>query len=145
MQWLDRLVGEAAQLRPRDRHRCSEAWAVSRHPAVDALGLGGDAHLIDGDRLVAEARRLAAWREWPQLRQLCAAGTWEHPEITADDAAWLDDGAFSRWAMATGPDLPWLADVATSLLPPATARSVHRALAAWDLAERDGVEQPETA
>ena len=145
VQWLDRLVGETAQLRPRDRHRCSEAWAVSRHPAVEALGLGADAHLIHRDRLVDEARRLATWRDWPQLRRMCAGGTWDHPELTAADAAWLDDGAFARWALAAWPDLPWLADVVGSLLPPATARSVHHALAAWELAGLDDMEHHETA
>jgi hypothetical protein len=143
VQWLDRLVGEAAQLRARDRHRCSEAWAISRHPAVEALSLRAEAHLIDVDRLVAEAGRLATWRDWPQLRRMCAAGTWEHPELTAEDAAWLDDGAFARWAVAAWPDLPWLADVAASLLPPATARAVHRALAAWEVLPLDGLEQHE--
>ena len=144
LQWLDRLVEEAAQLRPGDLRRCTEAWAVSRHPVVDALGLGAEVRVLDGDRLVTEGRRLAAWRDWPQLRRMCAAGTWEHPELDAPCAAWLDDGAFSRWAPGAWPELSFLTEVLHGLLPPRTARLVHRTLVAWDLSAPDAVEQHET-
>jgi hypothetical protein len=144
VQWLDRLVDEAAMLPPGDRRRCTEAWAISRHPAVEALGLGGATDALDARRLVHEGRRLSAWRDWPELRRMCAAGTWEHPELTDHDAAWLDDGAFARWAIAAWPDLGCLAEVVAALLPPRTARLVLSALLAWDLHD-DVVEDHETA
>ena len=78
-------------------------------------------HELDDRRLVHEARRLSAWRDWPELRRMCADGTWEHPELTDHDAAWLDDGAFARWAIAAWPDLGCLAEVVAALLPPRTA------------------------
>jgi hypothetical protein len=129
LQWLDRLVDEAAGLEPCELRGCTERWAISRHPAVAALGLG----TVTEAGLVAHGRRLATWRDWGQLRRMCAAGAWAHPELGADEAAWLDDGAFSRWALQAWPDLDALAQVAHALLPPRTAGLVDRTLAAWSL------------
>lgn len=131
VQWLDRLAAEAARLDPSGRSRCTPAWAASHHPAVDALGLAADD--LDPARLVAEGWRLATWRDWPQLRRTCAAGAWEHPAISPALADWLDDGAFSRWALDAWPDLPSLVELLVALLPPATARLVLDSVVAWDL------------
>lgn len=128
-QWLDRLVEEAAVVEPAARGGCTESWAISRHPAVEALGL----RRCTERQLVVDGRRLSTWRDWPHLRRLCAAGAWSHPHLHADDAAWLDDGSFARWAPAGWPDLTDLLEVATALLPPATSALVRRTLAAWSL------------
>lgn len=127
LQWLDRLVDEATALTIAERAGCGEAWARSRHPAVEALGTGP----VDHCRLVAEGRRLATWRDWPQLRRMCAAGAWNHPEIGPAAAAWLDDGAFSRWSMACWPAVGSLLGVLDALLPARTASVVRRSVDAW--------------
>jgi hypothetical protein len=53
---------------------------------------------------------------WERLRQLVAAGHWPDPTLAPEDAAWLDEGAFSRWVLTGRPTLQALlgrvADVA---------------------------------
>lgn len=53
---------------------------------------------------------------WERLRQLVAAGHWPDPTLTPEDAAWFDEGGFSRWVLTGRPTLPALlgrvADVA---------------------------------
>ena len=51
--------------------------------------------------------------DWERLRQLVAAGRWPDPTLTPEDAAWFDEGSFSRWVLSGRPGLPvLLAEVA---------------------------------
>jgi hypothetical protein len=53
---------------------------------------------------------------WERLRQLVACGRWFEPTLAPEDAAWFDEGGFSRWALSDRPTMPALlsrvADVA---------------------------------
>ncbi len=50
---------------------------------------------------------------WERLRQLTAEGHWPDPAVAPEDAAWFDEGSFSRWVLAGRPPLPaLLAEVA---------------------------------
>lgn len=41
--------------------------------------------------------------DWAGLRRRAAAGDWPVPGLTPEEAAWFDDGSFSRWVTANGP------------------------------------------
>lgn len=45
--------------------------------------------------------------DWGQLRQLVATGGWPALGLTAEEAAWFDDGSFSRWVMSSQRPLPY--------------------------------------
>jgi hypothetical protein len=44
--------------------------------------------------------------DWAALRELVVEGGWPALGLTPEDAAWLDDGSFSRWVMSQGRPLP---------------------------------------
>lgn len=126
-QWLDAVVAGAVA---GGAHRLRRWPAVAAlHPAVAALVPDAAAADLDGPALARYARQLSAWRDWPVVRRACAAGTTALPGIDADVAAWLDDGAFSRWAMAEYPELDDLLDLVAALLPPAVGAGIDDVLA----------------
>ena len=133
-RWLDAVV-EAAGERRRRVWRWSDVAAL--HPAV---GTVTDARPDDDppapSELARMARRLAAWRDWPVLRRGCAAATWSVPEVTADEAAWLDDGAFARWTTGAYPELDDLRAAVAALLPRRITEAVETTLAAGGVVER---------
>jgi len=58
-----------------------------------------------GDLLAASAQ---GGFDWGRLRWMMIEGRWEEPGLTPADAAWFDDGAFSRWVLSGRPPLPTL-------------------------------------
>jgi hypothetical protein len=129
-EWLDALV-EAAAAGGSRRARLPVEAVLGLHPAVAAFDL--DPASMTVAELVAEGDKLAAWRDWPRLRQACASGAWSHPLIDAGTAAWLDDGSFARLALGGWPELHDLRDAIGVLLAPPAAAAVDDALAAWGL------------
>ena len=125
-RWLDAVL-EAASA----RRRPTWGWVdvARRHPAYDALATGAPGTTAPAPAQLARmARRLAAWRDWPVVRRGCAAGTWPQPDVTAEVAGWLDDGAFARWAGGAYPDLDDLRAAVADLLPPRVAVAVETTL-----------------
>jgi len=121
LQWLDAIVTAAATGPPGSLRRWGDVAAL--HPAVAALRPDhpGDLELVE---LVALAGQLAAWRDWPVLRRSCAAGTWRCEHLGAELAAWLDDGAFSRWLLGAYPDLDDLLAAVAATVPDDLADAV---------------------
>lgn len=72
VEWLERILDAGRRRRPL-------SWSAIRrlHPAEE----------------VGECP------DWGQLRWLAVEGRWEVPGLTPTEAAWCDDGAFSRWAL----------------------------------------------
>jgi hypothetical protein len=127
-EWLDAVLVRAGATRGRRAplDRCS---VLRLHPAVAALDLDGSA--ITVAELIAEADRLAAWRDWTQLRRACAEGRWSHPLVDPALAEWLDDGAFARLVLSTWPDLVDLHDAVLAVLPADAGTAVDVALDTW--------------
>jgi hypothetical protein len=131
-EWLDAVV-DAAMSR---RGRLGPAAVLARHPAVAAFDL--DPAVMSVDDLVAAGDRLAGLRDWPELRRACADGRWSHPAIDHETAAWFDDGAFARAALAGWPDVTQSLDAVVAIAAPAAASLVITVLDRW------GVELTET-
>lgn len=55
--------------------------------------------------------------DWPTLRRAASQDRFEAPELTATDAAWLDDGAFARFLLNRCPPLSMLRRQAIDHLP----------------------------
>ena len=64
--------------------------------------------------------------DWDRLRRLVVGGTWPDLCLTTEEAAWLDDGAFSRWVMGQCRPLPVLLAGLRRVLDPADARRIDR-------------------
>lgn len=107
---------------------------LDRHPAMRLLhhGVRGDDH--DVEDVIAAFHRVLTWS---RLRALAGDGRFDVPELAPSEAAWLDDGAFSRFVLNRCPSLLVLRTrVGRHLAPEVTA-------AVEELLER--LEVPRTA
>lgn len=101
------------------------------HPAMALAGGGRAAR----DSLTEAAGLLGRTLSWADLR-------WEvitHPSVAdglaSADAAWMDEGMFSRWMLARYQPLPALLAHLDSLLAPTTTRRIRRTLRELGLIE----------
>jgi hypothetical protein len=129
--WLERLLEHRAAA-PSARLPWRDAAAL--HPAI--------ALVVEEDpTCAAEAAQqlgrlgevLAQVHSWPVLRLACAAGDWPVEGVPAYVAAWLDDGAFSRWVLGELPSVAQLAAAVCEIVPPSVARRVRAVLQTWQL------------
>lgn len=128
--WMDNLVARVARgERPRGLVAAARA-----HPAIEIVA-EHDPHLLDEAiaRLVRLGRMLGHQRSWPKLRAACAAGEWPVEDLTADGAAWMDDGMFARWVLADFPPLDEYLDELADLLPEGVVDAIADVLAEWEL------------
>ena len=125
--WLDAIVAMAGSARGRRRLHCWQAVA-ELHPAVPAL-VADLSKPVPPAKLSELGNALTRLRDWAEVRRLVATGNLVLPEVDAATAAWLDDGAFSRWALGGFPSAAELARAATSLLSPALTDSICDVLA----------------
>jgi hypothetical protein len=131
--WLDRVVA-AARATPGTRLQWPAVAAL--HPAVavvvdDDGGRGREAT----QKLQRLAEVLAEVHTWSVLRRSCAEGDWPVDEVPGPIAAWLDDGAFSRWVLGGFPPIALMTRVACSHVAPSAARRLRAALRTWELLE----------
>jgi hypothetical protein len=130
--WLDRVLAAQAITEAGSRPR----WAAvaELHPAI-ALVVHDDPQRRGkaADSIVRLGELLADVHSWPVLRASCAAGEWPVDDITPAVAAWLDDGAFSRWVVGGFPPIEQLAQGTCAALSPSVARRVRGALRGWHL------------
>jgi hypothetical protein len=129
VMWADSLVrrGSATRL---------QTWreVALSHPVVARLAVDDESLLATAtDDLVELAASYANLLGWAELRSLCARGQWPLVDADPDDVAWMDDGMFSRWAVADLPELDDLLDDVDLLLPEALRRRVRIACVAWGL------------
>jgi hypothetical protein len=129
--WLERVIasrGGAPDTRVRWRAIAELHPAVAMVVASDPQR-GGQA----AETLTRLGELLADVHSWSVLRTACAAREWPVADIPPEVAAWLDDGAFSRWLIGEFPSIEQLAAAASELLPPSVGRRLRAALRAWQL------------
>ena len=85
------------------------------------------------DRLRAAAEVAQQWT-WRDLRRVHAAGHVASFGVHPADAAWMDDGMFSREALGGLPRLDDLVVELRDLLAPSVVAQLERALLGWGLA-----------
>jgi hypothetical protein len=116
-------------------------WAAlaSMHPAVGMVRATDPAlAALAAERLVTSGRTLAQSNPWSRVRESCASGAWPIDDISPAEAAWLDDGSFSRLVESMWPDIGELVDALAAMLPTRVMREVHDTLVAWGLATTPG-------
>lgn len=128
--WLDGLITRIGR---GERIRGLVA-AAHAHPAIELVA-EHEPHLLDEAvaRLVRLGTLMGSHRPWPKLREAAAAGEWAVEGLTADAAAWMDDGLFARWVLTDFPPLDdYLAELA-DLLPEPVIDGIRDVLEQWDL------------
>ena len=112
--------------------RLSWAEAVMLHPAMQVLRSGG--HRPQVEELVSCGRSLCRAMPWGELRLRAAAGVRDGGiGLSADLAAWMDDGMFARWVLGGLPPFPPLLRRCSKVLAPEVLRRLRRTLRAWNL------------
>jgi hypothetical protein len=132
--WLDRVVDTLAPSSGARGGAGRPTWRdlTRLHPASSAvatrwsgLGLGPDADaLADATRALADA-----W-PWARLRADPAVADVPGPLPDPRVVAWMDDGMWARWLLATFPAVDDLVDAACSLLTPSLARATRQVVEA---------------
>ena len=113
-------------------HRLSWSEAVMLHPAMQVLRSGG--HRPQVEELVSCGRSLARAMPWGELRLRAAAGVRDGGiGVSADLAAWMDDGMFARWVLGGLPQFTPLLRRCAKVLAPEVLRRLRRTLRAWNL------------
>ena len=125
--WLERVLADVLA-EPGPRTWDDLAWSF---PAFGVLS-GAKAPSASVDSVVAAGEAAQVW-SWDDLRRLHAAGTVASFGVTPADAAWMDEGMFSREALGGLPRLSELVVELGDLLAPQVTREVERALLAWGL------------
>lgn len=88
-------------------------WAIAGlHPLVDE-----EDGLLTPAELGLQVRALCAQGSWGRIRRAVGKGDIQHQNITASQAAWMDDAMFSRWCMAEFPDSEDVMGCLAELLP----------------------------
>ncbi len=99
--------------------------AAARFPLLGAAA--------DPVELVDQGRVLGHEVPWSMLRRVVRRGRAPLPGVTAEMAAWMDDGMFARWVCdEVGPPAA-LAALVDDELPTSLARRVRWVLRAWGL------------
>lgn len=132
--WLDRVVDTLAPSSGARGGAGPPTWRdlARLHPAASVvatrwsgLGLGPDADaLADATRALADA-----W-PWARLRAEPAVADVPGPLPDPRVVAWMDDGMWARWLLATFPAIDDLVDAACSLLTPSLARATRQVVEA---------------
>ncbi len=125
--WLERVMADVLA-EPGARTWGEVAWAF---PAFGVLA-GSRSSASSLDSLVAAGQSAQVW-SWDDLRRLHAAGTVASFGVDPADAAWMDDGMFSREALGGLPALSDLVIELGDLLSPRVTGEIGRALQAWGL------------
>lgn len=98
IEWLSTLIASDAPLR-------TLADAIAVHPVTALIRQGtaiGDVDLLD---VLTAFHRVMSW---PRMRELASIDRYSVPELSAEDAAWLDDGSFARFVLNRCPPLQLL-------------------------------------
>jgi len=95
--------------------------ALDLHPAMRLLRHGVRGADVDAEDVIAAFHRVLTW---PRLRTLAARDRFEVPELSAADAAWLDDGAFARFVLNRCPPLHLLRRGVAQRLPHDVATAI---------------------
>jgi hypothetical protein len=132
--WLDRVVDTLAPSSGARSGAAPPTWRdlTRLHPASSVaatrwsgLDLGPDADaLADATRALADA-----W-PWSRLRADPAVADVPGPLPEPRVVAWMDDGMWARWLLATFPAIDDLVDAACSLLTPSLARATRQVVEA---------------
>jgi hypothetical protein len=132
--WLDRVVDTLAPSSGSRGGAGPPTWRdlTRLHPAssVAATQWSGLGLSPDADALADATRALADAWPWARLRAEPAVADVPGPLPDPRFVAWMDDGMWARWLLATFPALDDLVDAACSLLTPSLARATRQVVQA---------------
>ncbi len=131
LQWLDAVTAELHRRTPGHDLRWPEVARL--HPAAHIAGRDPLLGSLVVPALARLGRAFANVTTWSYLRRDCARGRWEVEGITADAAAWMDDGMFSRWTLQVFPFLDDYLEGLEGALAPVVLDEVRATLEAWGL------------
>lgn len=97
------------------------AEAITLHPVETLLLPGTSIRHADLLDVVTAFHRVMSWA---RMRELASLGRFAVPQLTAEDAAWLDDGSFARFVLNRCPPLDLLRSRLGAHLSPDAADDV---------------------
>jgi hypothetical protein len=112
---------------------CTTEELFNRHWLLAVLAAGGGTRPMTWRQAAGLhpctllAADLADPCTWADLRRMTAAGSIAPARLTADLAAWMDDGMFARWVMADLPPAQRLLDELARAQSPGVMRRIRRA------------------
>jgi hypothetical protein len=136
VQWLDTLAARALAVEPG-----ALTWpevALANPYAELVTGRSSNLSHQLPDHLIELGHAFAKAWPWSRLRAEHRSGRHRGLGLTADDAGWMDDAMFARWAIDWYPPLSDLLDITDARLDPELARRVRTTLADWGLGELNG-------
>jgi hypothetical protein len=121
--WLESVIAVSAGRR-RGGRRVRWPEVCRLHPTFQILADEDPAH----SPVEVAAAAIERSCDWGRLRWLVIEGVWPERTLTPTDAAWFDDGSFSRWVLGNRPPLPALLDDVARRAGTTTARRCARVL-----------------
>lgn len=121
--WLESVIAVSAD-RPRRGQRLRWPEVCRLHPITMVL----DNEEPQPARMEMAAMLIERACDWERLRWLVVEGAWPERTLTPTDAAWFDEGSFSRWVMGNRESLPGLLDDVARRAGVTTARRCARVL-----------------
>ncbi|MDQ6910495.1 MAG: hypothetical protein M3Z84_06890 [Actinomycetota bacterium] len=115
--WLESVIAMSAG-RPRGGRRLRWPEVCRLHPSLQVLADEDP----DASPLELAAKAIERTCDWARLRWLVIEGVWPERTLSGADAAWFDDGSFSRWVLGNRPPLPALLDDVARRAGTTTAR-----------------------
>jgi hypothetical protein len=123
--WLGAVLDEVH----RSDRRLTWKEVARLHPAAQVMSgcgwAGGDGLDVSGIIGVSSS----AW-SWEALRVQAETGSWAKELVSADLAAWMDEGMFARWVLSALPAPDELVTRIRPRLAPSTARRLAHAVKA---------------
>ncbi|MDQ6928644.1 MAG: hypothetical protein M3159_08270 [Actinomycetota bacterium] len=120
--WLESIAAVSAD-RPRGGRRLRWAEVCRLHPTFMVFDV--EPH---PSRMEFAATVIERSCDWERLRWLLIEGAWPERTLSPTDAAWFDEGSFSRWVLGNRAPLPSLLDDVARRAGVTTARRCARVL-----------------
>ncbi len=126
--WLDRVLEGWSD--PTHRRRLTSSWpdVAALHPAACSAPAMSVRRPVEPSELAARARTHAGAWPWSRLRAQPGEVHLPDAHVSAEVAAWMDDGFFARWALGSFPPAATLGREVIELLDGPVADRVVRTL-----------------
>jgi hypothetical protein len=129
--WVQSVLWLAAILEEGGRTDRRLGWReiLELHPVASGVLESPDIEVTE-DNLLGLVRLASSIWTWERLRRDTIVNHWASQVVSAEVAAWMDEGMFARWILAALPDADELMTQVRHCVAPSTARRIAHAVRA---------------